>query len=591
MLIGEDIILTSAHNLIFSQLEDDNIINCKPHKITFHVLSNGFFKLIGPINCEANNIIFSEYFKDFKFAENKEFDNSNISSTNQNMNKTSNVPRKGCNQNFAIENKNLKNDNLNLNNIILNNNFNDEYKSKSSDYTSQEKLKRKFSKKLIISNISEIPLEDDYAIIFTERKIGIEITSILCEDKTYDNIKEINQDTKIFKLFEEHIDFLSELENLNETKFQNSKISMISGIKYNSNLLGLPQYVYGSTFNDFNSKFSKTKLEKTKKNYNKENTSFIREEKKGEFSTKSNLSKSPLIDESPTFTLDNFSHFNDLDSYNITYKKLNWEKELRYCLLINYDKFHAKKNIRNSKFENLRKLNVFNNEEFYSEGKTVQCEARGKLCSLFFENSQKFRKSSCVKNNCELINPRYEVSNENTTPYFNRQINDKEEYNNNENSNLSILKNPDHIENLSFLNLNENNSFNKIDENKNSNTAFNYDSKQISFNKIFKENFEEILKCSFSQINFNESKEELDKEEVIKEDQIRYLASLDEKSASIRFSTNDPKQSQKDSVLNLFLNNSDLSRTYIKDQKQKNYIFDSSKIGDNTQQINTLQSK
>jgi len=461
MLIGEDIILTSAHNLIYSQLEDENILNYKPSKITFHLLNNGNFEIIEPLNCEVDTIIFSEYFKEFKFVNNEELEKSclsvfdkmkkncyNIYENQDNLNINKFINKQSYDFNSPFSNEEF------LNNFYKNknnHNFNSyEHKSISTDFTNIKKQKRRLTKNINMNNISEIPLEEDYAIIFTESKIGVDILNCFCEEDSKYNLtlKELDEETKIFKFFERHVELISLLENSNENKFQDSKISMISTIKYNSNLLSVPQYVYGSHFNALNNRFHKFNQEK---NLKKEINKVITEESKIQNSNNLNCNifynnkiNNSSVSSNLDFTLNNNYKY-DLDSSMTTVKKRKWEKEVKNCLLINYDKDNYKKNIRNSKLDNLKKLFNFNNEEFFTEGKSVQCEARGKLCKILFESEYKNPKT--------IQNPRYEKFEEISTPYFKKKKNEKEEINEIENQYLS---NNEEKTNFSFHELNNN---------------------------------------------------------------------------------------------------------------------------------------
>ncbi len=461
ILIGEDIILTSAHNLIFSQLEDGNIINYKPHDITFNLLSNGYLEILEPINCEIDTIIYSNFFKDFKFIKNQEI-NSKI-----------------VKENDLSNGKNSKAFNVygNSNDLsIINNNFgnSNEYKSKSSDYTSCIGNVRNLSKKLNVNNISEIPLEEDYAIIFTEVNLGSEIIKIFCDKDTklYNDLNNIDEESKIFRVFENHINFINELENSDHNKFQNSKISMISSIKYHRNLLGVPQYVYGYHLNDLNNKIYKSKKQK----------------KLEDIKNKCKITLPEAKYRKLVSSYDPLSEDNDIENSRTSMKNQKWEKEFNHCLFINYDKNSNKKHLRNAHLDNLMKLMNFNCQEFYSEGKLVQCEARGKLCSLLYEKLRKTKENIDFNN---INNPRYEVNNEKTTPYFNRQHREKDEKSNKDD--LFHIENRMDL-NISKLNLSSPDISDEIDS-----YAKNINA-DIIFNKIFTDKIEEILKYSFSEI-------------------------------------------------------------------------------------------
>lgn len=503
ILIGQDVVLTSAHNLIFSQLEDGNIINYKPHSISFHLLANGYLDILEPNNCEINTIIYSDYFKDFKFIENQEINNSCIIKSKEISQRKNTVIFK-------------KDENIIDRSMLSNNNNNqNDYKSKSSDYTCYKNNLRSLSKKLNINNISEIPLEEDYAIVFTEVNLGSEIINLFCDKdaKLYNDLINIDEESKIFKVFENHINFINELENCDSNKFQNSKISMISSIKYTSNLLGVSQYVYGSHLNDLNNKFYKSKKQKD-----------LLKSENNKSASKINLTENKYFYHSPVSSYDYLREDNDFENSRITMKNRKWEKEFTYCLFINYDKNSNKKHLRNAHFDNLKKLMKFNSEEFYSEGKLIQCEARGKLCSLLFE---KLRKTSGNKDFNNVNNPRYEVNTEKTTPYFNRQNRENEEKSNKDDSiNLSENK-----INLSFYDLNSDLANKNIsnfydlscpeileDFDLNDN---NVNGKgDIIYNKIFKQKIEEILRYSFSEKNDFElnEKKNIEKIQYLKND-------------------------------------------------------------------------
>lgn len=498
ILIGEDIILTSAHNLIFSQLINGNIVNYKPQSISFHLLSNGYLELLEPINCEVDSIIYSDYFKNFKFIENYSNNDSQISKIKYlNLRKNTDVEKNDENI--------RKQSNTKDNNNILNSNHND-FKSRSSDYTISNK-KRSLSKKLNISNISEIPLQEDYSIIFTEISLGSQIKNLFCEKdaKLYNEFEYIDEKSKIFKVFENHVNLIHDLENTDTNKFQNSKISMISSIKYNSNLLGVPQYVYGSHFNDLNNKISKNK-----KRINISNNEENKKECKIFFTENRYKYNSPIS--SYNYFTDEYNLNNSLISNN----NLKWEKELKHCLFINYDKNFNKKLIRNSHLDNLKKLMNFNCEEFYSDGKLVQCEAKGKLCSLLYE---KLRKSTFKFATNNFNNPRYEGNNESATPYFNRHNNENEKKLNNDDSINFFKENKEH---LSFYDLN-NDLVDKsisiindlscpdiLDEKDSFDNNPNIDK---IYNKIFRQKIQEIMKYSFSEKNDLElkNKDNIDK--------------------------------------------------------------------------------
>ena len=437
ILIGEDIILTSAHNLIFSELKDKNIKNYKPNKITFHLLHDGHLELIKPLECNPNTIIFSENFDDYIFEKNVDLKSKEINN---------------------FKNKNDKN-----------------IKSRSTDFTNNKKKNN-------INNISEISLPDDYSIIFTEQQIGSEILKIFLEDSENINLesfRKIEKNTKLFSKFEEHINFIEFLEKNDKYKFENSKISMVSFIKYNENLLGTPQFVYSSNFNDLNNKFSKNKKALLKNfniiNFDDENktkmsllskiTSIKSQETwDNSFDIKKNLI--PILNEINKKDLKNENISN-----SIIIKK--FEKELKYSLLINIDKNSKKKYVRNSKIDNLQKLTFFNNEEFFSEGKSVLCQANGKMCSLIYE------KNKIKKNNNDItekikFTPTYEVNHEELTPFFK---------NNGENENT---KNEISFCDLNNMNDYENKDFPKTTDNKNEKDIGNksYISNSQFFNKV-----------------------------------------------------------------------------------------------------------
>lgn len=479
ILIGEDIILTSAHNLIFSQLEDGNIINYKPHSISFHLLSNGYLEILEPISCRIDSIIYSDYFKEFKFLENREMNNL----TNIIKNKDLNLRK---NTDILQKDETINDEGLNNNNYTVN-----EYKSKSSDYTSYNR--RRLSRKLTINNISEIPLEEDYAIIFTEVNLGSEVINLFCDKDTklYNDLKFVDEESKIFKVFENHINFISEIENSDPNKFKNSKISMLSSIKYNSNLLGIPQYVYGSHFNDLNNKIFKNKKQKTIMKIEDEHDD-----------CNITLKEAKIKNNSPVSSYDCLREDNYLENSRMTNKNRKWEKEFKHCLFINYDKNSNKKHLRNAHTDNLRKLMNLNCEEFYSEGKLVQCEARGKLCSLLFE---KLRKTTVNNKGFNYINnPRYEGINEKLTPYFNRHNKENEDKSHRDET-LDLIESKG---NLSFYDLN-NDIINKsisfvkdlscpeiLEDIYDGDIKENGD---VIYNKIFKDKLEEILKYSFSE--------------------------------------------------------------------------------------------
>lgn len=428
MLIGEDVIITSAHNLIFSEYRDYKIINYKPNKITFHVLNNGILEVIKPLNCDINSIIFSDNLKEIKFEKNYDLDYLQKRKFVRSFKKKSKI--KNCQQSNGIKpfdneiSKHEKNNNQNDNN--LNNppspTPSDDVKSKFSEQTFNTFTNRKNLKNSMINNISEISLVDDYAIIFTEIPCGKEILELFCDEKL--NLKEnfslnvdIDNETKIFKIIEEHIDFIQTLEASDNQKICNSKISMVSCIKYFDKLIGIPQYVYGSNFNDLNSKFFKHKKDLLDKKASQKDlkTNFIFNEN---CKNKNNNTRTfYILDE-----LNSNICLNKVDKVHPSFICPNpqnthkWEKELSHCLLINFDKNSNRKNLRNIKLENLKKLNLFNNEEFYYDGKSVLSEAKGKLCSLIYDKN----KRNNYKNTPTPFDGRYEVNVETSTPYFNR---------------------------------------------------------------------------------------------------------------------------------------------------------------------------
>jgi hypothetical protein len=451
-LIGKDMILTSAHNLIFSKenigISSIEILNYKPYKITFNILSNGSMDLIKTINCSVDHFIFSDTLSEIIFEKNES--DSYYNSNDNNYNSESIIRNNNnCNSKTNNFNDNIKiNDYDNKNyNQYLNSKIKQEKKTNNIDSSSFHSINYNNNnnsrlRKRSINNLSEIPLFDDYAILFLDIEIGTEIISLFFDNGNYienDNnnislnssknrFNLIDPETGLFKIIEDHIDFVEEFQQKDNIKFKNSKISMVSGIKYNENLTGLPQYVYGSNFNLWMNKFDK--------NENSKNNFFNYKEKQ-----KDN-NNNPLI---------NMNMNNNTNCDKSKNKNIN--KELEFCLF-----FNNSNNLRTNRTNIFQKLQLLNNNNFLINGKIILCEAKGKLCSLINQKAKtNFQKDDreidlnydannfLYKNNNNnysnnmISKPNYEVNlkKENFTP-FDKDENINKDSDLNNNNNISI---------------------------------------------------------------------------------------------------------------------------------------------------------